>query len=134
MGNGLFGGTMPLMERTLDLTNTRHKLISSNIANEETPGYKSMDIDFQRELTMQISKDSLKLNKTHAAHLPTDISAKTAPKVNYTLGDGEGLDGNTVNLEKEMVKMSQNSVWNDTALTILAKKFAGLKSAINDTR
>ena len=132
MINGLFGGTMPLLEKTLDLTELNHKLISSNIANEETPGYKARSIDFESELKRQMNGTSMSLARTDKGHLPlSNGSLSTEAVIKLKQGSAEGLDGNSVTLEEEMVKMSENSLKHEIALTFMNKKLKGLKEAIN---
>ncbi len=147
MFNKLFGGTMPILEKSLNLSELRHKLISSNIANEETPGYKAMDIDFGRELakklqgsgsTGSVAGGALPMSVTSPMHLLPGGGAGTGQRVSteavISRKDGGGLDGNTVNLEHEMVKMAENSVRHQTALKIINQRFQGLKGAIDERR
>ena len=121
---------MPVLERGIDLAVTRHKLISSNIANEETPGYKARDIDFQKELLKKIDASSITMAKTNSAHLQAGTGGLNGVEIMTDKGPGEGADGNTVSLEREMVKMAENKLMHDAAMTILSKKFEGLKGAI----
>jgi len=121
---------MPVLERGVDLAVTRHKLISSNIANEETPGYKARDVNFQKELTKQLDGSKLKMITTNRSHLNAGASALNNINIKIDKGPGEGIDGNTVSLEKEMVKMAENKLMHDAAMTLLSKKFEGLRGAI----
>ncbi len=131
MPNGLFGGLMPVLERGLDVAVARHKVISSNIANEETPGYKAKEINFQGELDKSMGNTTtLQMAKTNNSHLNAGGLGDRPIKVNIDNSAQTGLDGNSVSLEKEMVKMAQNKLMHDATMTILSKKFEGLKSAI----
>lgn len=132
MLKGLFGGTMPLLERGLDMSALRHKLISSNIANEETPGYKARDINFQQELSGMLGS-SLELSTTSGLHVGNSSEHRALPAITEEMA-GAALDGNTVSLEKEMVKMAENSINYDTTLMILTKKFQGMRAAIKEGR
>ena len=130
MPKGLFGGMMPVLERGIDLAVTRQKLISSNIANEETPGYKTKDISFQKELSKKLRTQTLTMARTNHAHLHAGTGGINGVEIKIDKGPGDGIDGNTVSLEKEMVKMAENKLMHDAAMTLLSKKFEGLKSAI----
>jgi flagellar basal-body rod protein FlgB len=132
MLKGLFGGTMPMLERGLDMAALRHKLISSNIANEETPGYRAKDINFQQELAGMLGS-TLEMSTTSAMHVGSASDRRALPAVTEETA-GAALDGNTVSLEKEMVKMAENSINYDTTLMMLTKKFQGLRSAIKEGR
>ncbi|MBE9532131.1 MAG: flagellar basal body rod protein FlgB [Proteobacteria bacterium] len=130
MPNGLFGGMMPVLEKGLDLSVMRHKLIASNIANEETPGYKARDIDFQKELNKVMGKSKISMTGTHSSHFAIGKASSGGIEIQTERGVGDGIDGNTVSLEREMVKMAENKLRHDAAMTLLSRKFEGLKSAI----
>ena len=139
----LFGGTMPSLEKTLNLSELRQRLISSNIANEETPGYKAMDINFDSELKKSLQDagsgaselgGTLRMKTTNPGHISHGGGQMMSTEAVISLKDGEGLDGNTVNLEHEMVKMAENSLRHQTALTLINKRFQGLKAAIDERR
>jgi len=131
----IFGGVIPLLETLLDVRLLRHKLISSNIANEETPGYKARDLEFQEELDKMIRGErGIQLVSTHEDHFsapgPGDITIRMVIKEE----GGLGLDDNTVSLEREMVKLAENTLMYNATATMLAKKFQLLREAINEGR
>lgn len=134
MIKGLFGGTLPLLERTLDLTALRQKLISSNIANEETPGYKAKDIDFGKELKSFMNGSGASLTATHSGHISMGVNMDKGANILESKQGGSGLDGNNVSLEKEMVKMSENGLRHEAAMTILARKFSAIRNLIESER
>jgi flagellar basal-body rod protein FlgB len=133
MPRGLFGPLMPVLEKGVDIAVMRQKLIASNIANEETPGYKTREINFQKELDKVLGSKSISnisMTTTNSSHFSTGSSAVSGVEIQIESGPGDGIDGNTVSLEKEMVKMAENKLRHDAAMTLLSKKFEGLKSAI----
>ncbi len=130
MPKGLFGGMMPVLERGLDLAVTRHKVISSNIANEETPGYKAREVAFEKELLKKLDTQTLTMARTNSAHLHAGGGGSKSIDINIDKSSAAGVDGNTVSLEKEMVRMAENKLMHDAAMTLLSKKFEGLKGAI----
>ena len=134
----IFDRTMRLLERTLDLRSGRQRVIASNLANEETPGYRASELTFMDQL-----------QSAHKGRLPIVLAA-TQPR-HFGLRGAEGvqavtdklnevpagdipLDANSVNLELEMAKLSENVMQYNAAATILAKKFNGLLSAIREGR
>lgn len=122
--NKLFGGTLPAMEQALNLRYERQGLIQSNIANMETPGYTSQDFPFARvmETAMQGSGT---LSKTHARHIDLDpVDASTSRQFSK--------DKRPVDLDEEMVKLSENQLMYEIAAKIVGKKFDGLKYAIDE--
>lgn len=134
----IFDRTMRLLERTLDLRSGRQRVIASNLANEETPGYRASELTFMDQL-----------QSAHKGRLPIVLAA-TQPR-HFGLHGAEGvqavtgkldevpagdipLDANSVNLELEMAKLSENVMQYNAAATILAKKFNGLLNAIREGR
>ena len=134
MADSIFGGTIDLLGKSLDIRSKRHSIIASNIANAETPGYKAKDISFEDELKKAIVMESGDMRKTNPRHMSGagNISSVTVKSV-----DAEGAlrnDGNNVSVDEEMSKLAQNSIGYDTASQILAKKFGTLKYAISEGR
>ncbi|MEW6246999.1 MAG: flagellar basal body rod protein FlgB [Nitrospirota bacterium] len=133
----IFDKTMDLIERTLDLRGARHRVIASNVANEETPGYRAKDLHFQDALAAAArGRLPVTLAVTHASHIGPQgdgLSRVTGRLAEVPSGDLP-LDANSVNLELEMAKLSDNAMHYNTAATILAQRFRQLMSAIRDAR
>jgi flagellar basal-body rod protein FlgB len=120
----------PLLEKYLDVSSLRHKLISGNIANVSTPGYKSSDVDFHGELKKAIGNDGhLKMTITHEGHLPGRNSADRAPEIQVDKsGESNGI--NNVSIDREMANLAENQIYYSTGARLLANKFAALHNAI----
>jgi flagellar basal-body rod protein FlgB len=121
----LFDQTIGVLERSLDIRTPRHRVLSSNIANSETPGYEAKDIPFQKILERSMNQYSiLPLNKTHPQHLPeemiTDIDVETVP--------------GGVNIDEAMAKLAENNLRFHAEVQALLKKFEALKFTISETR
>lgn len=106
--------TMKTLESMLDVAAFRQRILTSNIANADTPGYRAKDINFQRELDMAIETG----NKS----------------TSYTVFDPmttlPNRDGNTVNIEVEMAKIAENSLTYTAATQLLTMKLRMMKSAV----
>ena len=135
-GPNLFTDTMFAFQRMLDYRSQRHNVVSSNLSNAETPGYKAKDIQFEGILREAISTEkTIPLVKTNIRHIdgggqieilnaePEVITVKT-PVVSF--------DGNTVSVEREMARLSENSMLYQTETEILARLYSSLKFAVND--
>ncbi len=133
MINGLFDRTVTVLQNTLDLRALRHKLISSNIANQETPGYKATDINFEQEIK-RLGADSYSagLQATDKAHRLSSSGRKPNPKIIDRPGDMEGYDHNTVGTDAEMARLSENSLMYSIAAKMLRSKFTTLMAAIKE--
>ena len=121
----LFDQTSGLLERSLDIRTPRQRILSSNIANSETPGYEAKDIPFEKVLERSMNQYSLlPLNRTHTNHLPegmvTEIMAETVP--------------GGVNIDQEMAKLAENNLRFQAEVQALLKKFEALKTTITETR
>lgn len=122
--NKLFGGTLPVMEQSLNLRYERQGLIQSNIANIETPGYTVQDFSFARAME-SARQGSGTLSKTHAKHIDLDPVAVSSSRQ-------FSKDKRPVDLDEEMIKLSENQLMYEIAAKIVGKKFAGLKYAIDE--
>jgi len=134
----IFDRTMQLLQRSLDLRGARQRVISSNLANEETPGYRASELNFMDQLrSAHQGRTPIVLAATQTRHFgvhgPQGIQAVTGRLSEVPAGDLP-LDANSVNLELEMAKLSDNAMQYNAAATIIAKKFQGLLSAIKEGR
>ena len=133
----LFDHTMQVLNRTLDLRGARQRVIASNIANEETPGYRATDFNFQDSLqAAQRGRGPVTLAVTQGHHIgPRGGSMQ---QVMGTLGSVPAgdlpLDANSVNIELEMAKMSDNAMQYNSAASIMAIRFRQLMGAIREGR
>lgn len=108
-------------KKTLDAVTLRHAAIAQNIANLETPGYKRVDLapSFRAQLDRALeSGDSRQLASLEPT-LATDASAIPNSK-----------DGNTVNLESEMMKLNQNTLDHTLETELITNTLYRLKLAI----
>ena len=134
----IFDQTIQLLERTLDLRSARQRVIASNLANEETPGYRASELNFMDQLrSAQQGRLPVVLAATQPRHFglhgAQGVQAVTGKLSEVPAGDLP-LDANSVNLELEMAKLSDNAMQYNTAATIIAKKFQGLLNVIREGR
>ncbi|WP_447973795.1 flagellar basal body rod protein FlgB [Nitrospira sp. Kam-Ns4a] len=133
----LFDRTMTMLERVLDIRAARHQVIASNIANEETPGYRAKELPF-REMLMAVlhGTPASQLRITHPRHLgghPSLTSLTAAHLVTAPEGSA-GLDANTVSLDRELANLTENTMQYQAAATILAMRFQQVLAAIREAR
>ena len=129
--NGLFDSTMSLIEHTLNLRGFRHKVLSSNIANIETPGYRAREVRFEDELKKLGGNAAGKgLVSTHPGHIGMNTSSSVNPEVTFVSAEAEALDGNSVSVDAEMVKLSENTMMYSISAKLMKAKFRTLMTAI----
>ncbi len=131
--NGLFDRTVSLMEKVLDLRSAKHNVIASNIANVDTPNYRSFDLVVEEELKKLSSpSDRMSIEKSHPRHLSNHGAGLNG--VQYKLTESANPthrgDRNSVDLDKEMAKMTKNNIMYNALTRVIARKFQGLKSVI----
>lgn len=137
MSSGLFDKTMNGLATSLSMRQARHGVISSNVANAETPGYHAKKLDFENALARALDTDGMNgLSTSNPDHfaLGSIGASKTKPDV-YEDPNGQiNNDGNTVDVEKEMAALSENAVMYKAALQLINKKMAALKYAASEGR
>lgn len=125
----LFGKTVNMLSAMLHFKSDRHKLITSNIANVDTPGYKSKELTFQRELdSARGGEGSLVLRKTDKRHFPTD--SVSFGKVDSTVVNS----GKKVNIDTEMVNLAENHLRYNLTVEFLTRKFRSIKNVLREVR
>jgi flagellar basal-body rod protein FlgB len=136
--DGLFNNTIEKLEKSLNLRALKHEVISSNIANADTPNYKAFELVIEEELTETENNNfSNRMFRTHPMHLSgqleTDGNASLSKRDISNEITLRG-DGNTVNMEKEMAELSENHLMYRATADILAKKFQGLIKVIQGNK
>ena len=108
-------------KKMLDVTLLRHQAIASNLANVETPNYKRMDVS---------SSFESQLRQAVAGQNPDEIASLQPALVVDTNAISGRADGNTVQLETEMLKLNQNTVENTLETQLVSSSLARLRLAI----
>lgn len=123
-----------LLFQQLSFRADRQKVISSNIANINTPGYKTKDLVFENELQKVNAKKNgdLELKVTHSGHIPfiSESIKPNRPKVVEVPNLNEQNDGNNVSLDKQISEQSKNNVMFSALQSAIKKDAAWLKEII----
>ena len=114
-----------LLEKMLDVSSVKHKVIANNIANVNTPGYKKMDVSFADQLEKALNESSV--NKFDALQPKIVISKEDTSETVRN-------DGNNVDMDKEVSSLVKNTLSYNIDTQLLSKKFEGIKSAIEGSR
>jgi flagellar basal-body rod protein FlgB len=102
------------LERYMDLLSARQKLVASNIANADTPGYKTKDIDFQAEFR--------------------SLSAGGTPGIKEVGGLKTKHDGNNVSLDREARLLAENAIRFTVASNLMRTEIRAVRNAIDEGR
>lgn len=115
----VFDPTSQLLNDMIQATALRHRVLAANLANVETPGYQAQDVTFAQALG-------------EARGSGGQMTA--VPQVQASIGvDPNALarrDGNSVDLDQQMVKLTKNTTWHTAMIQLLASRFNVLKSAM----
>jgi flagellar basal-body rod protein FlgB len=123
-------GLIPKYSKLTDLSALKHKLIASNVANANTPGYQKKDVDFDKELRKAIGKPAIKANVTDPRHIPLGNTPGGPPKIKQIKETENSTGVNSVDIDQEMADLTQNQIIFDYGAEMLSRKFKALKSAI----
>jgi flagellar basal-body rod protein FlgB len=139
----MLGGTIDLLRQATAFAARRHEILAQNVANAETPGFQARDLAFDRELTLAQRVRALPLYRsassdqgvgglaqTGVAPLPggsldLDVRMVDAPDARLR------PDGNNVDIDRQMARVAQNTLYHNVVVQLLTSRFNALKSAIN---
>lgn len=114
-----------LLEEIIKTSAFRHKVLASNIANVDTPGYKAKDVPFSQEMNQQV----MGMTKTSPNHIQgTKNPKETRGMVPVERTSWE--DGNNVALDMELANMTENALLYEAGVRLLSKKLLMYKNAV----
>ena len=119
----------------LNFRGERQKVISSNIANINTPGYKTKELVFEDELKNSITNNSLQMTATNSRHM-TNVNSSLAnsnPKLMEVENLEEQNDGNNVNIDTQMGEMSKNKVLFDAIQSSIKRDSRLFRSVVESS-
>jgi len=121
----LFGKTIRILTSMMDFRSQKHQLISSNIANIDTPEYTSKDLQFKGLIGEAMQKQLTKTDKKH-------ISGQF---VNAGIIEGDFVDSEErVNVEKEMANLAENHLLYNLSVELLSRKLRSIKTVLNEVK
>ncbi|MDO9235038.1 MAG: flagellar basal body rod protein FlgB [Aquabacterium sp.] len=129
--------------QALSLRSERQRLIASNIANADTPGYVSRDFDFATALrqatgqssmgqsTVQMPKMTLHTaNSGHMNKQGLPAGSRAQPDMNYATPSQTNLDRNTVDMDRERANFADNTIHYEATLRFINGQVRTLNTAI----
>lgn len=114
--------------QVLALRAQKTELLSANIANSDTPGYKARDIDFRAAMQMAMGTQG-GMTRTHAAHLNASGTPGSVEPM-YRVPTQPSLDGNTVESQREHAEFMDNAMRYQASLNFLDGRISSLRTAI----
>lgn len=124
----LFSGSISLLEQSLDYATVKQRVISNNIANVDTPNYKAKDVHFRALLEQEMNR-TFRVQLTNEKHIPISVSGYSPIQIT-TSSVQYNHNGNSVDMDSEMVKLAENQIYYNAMVDRLNGKFQTLKSVI----
>lgn len=128
----LFDQTINTLENSLHFSAKRNNVITNNIANVDTPNYKSQDVVFKNVLN-NVLDDRLGTKRTHPQHIPFTTVNKGYQLIsnNNTMYNH---NGNNVDIDKEMTNLAKNQIYYQSMVDRMNGKFHTLQTVIRGGR
>lgn len=121
----LFNQTINTLTDMVDIRARKHRVILSNVANMDTPGFKASELSFDNELR---SAKNVRIARTDSRHLTGKQEGSGSVSYNIT----ESRD--PVKLDTEMANLSENQLLYNATVEILARKFKGIQATLRETK
>ena len=128
-----------LLEKSLDVESLRRKVIADNVANVDVPHFKRSEVNFESELKRALgqNKDNdvnrLPAVLTDEKHIPFFVDKdirSVKPRINLDYSTSMRNDGNNVDIEKEMVDSSKNTMRYNALVSSLNHNYKMLKTVL----
>jgi len=124
---------MAALKKGLEGAAIRQEAISNNIANVSTPGYKRQAVKFEDELWSALGGSGFHLTTTHPAHYNGGGQGieSIRPRLELDQESSIRIDGNTVNIDQEMVELAKNSGRFAQLAELLNRQYGQIKAALS---
>ncbi|MBA4397633.1 MAG: flagellar basal body rod protein FlgB [Syntrophus sp. (in: bacteria)] len=121
----LFNQMINNLAGMIDVRAQQHRVILSNVANLDTPGFKASELNFDNELR---SAKNVGMARTNPRHLTG--KKESAGSVSYDIKESN----DPVKLDTEMAKLSENQLLYNATVDILARKFRGIETTLREAK
>jgi len=125
-----------VLQKALDASWTRNKVISDNIANVDTPGYKKQKVQFESYLAQAVDNNAVKGMVTNERHIPVGAGSLNRLKIDIKEDNTTSmrLDGNNVDIDSEMADLAKNNIMYNALIEKISGTYRNLRTAINEGR
>ncbi|MEO5362256.1 MAG: flagellar basal body rod protein FlgB [Magnetococcus sp. DMHC-8] len=129
---GLLGPAGAFKANLLDLRQQRQEIITSNVANADTPGYKARRFEFENVLKESLPpRDELPMARTTSRHLPKGYTGPVTGEVQEVETTIPKGDGNSVDMEQEMAQQAANQLLYNFAAQSLSGQIGTMRMIIS---
>ncbi|MFT3995775.1 MAG: flagellar basal body rod protein FlgB [Asticcacaulis sp.] len=125
-------GLLGALKSKMGWLSQRQKLVAQNVANATTPGFKPRDLktmDFAAVMKGQQEQTGLGLTLTNSGHMSVEGEGRFTPKAVVTPDSETTMDGNSVVLEEQMLKMAESRMQYEAAIGFYQKSLGLIRMA-----
>lgn len=127
---------MQVLERSMEAANLRHRTITNNLANIDTPQFKSQQVVFeeylQQELAGTVGQQKLEAYRTNEKHIPfANAGGFAMPQIVSNPSNFVQNNGNDVDLESEETELAKNQIWYSGLTQLTAGAYQKIRSVID---
>jgi flagellar basal-body rod protein FlgB len=133
MASWLEGPVLSVLEKGLDASSLRQKVLADNVANVDTPEFKRSDVDFQAVLGAALVNEgeNLPLKRTSPQHI-SDMNNGQEQVVKTDNGTSLRNDGNNVDIDREMTNVAENGIYYNAATRTISSQLNLLRMVIQE--
>lgn len=125
------------LQQAIALREQRQEVLSSNIANADTPDYKARDFDFktamENAMDQRAKLSDTSLTLTSPRHIPGKATSSSDIDMQYRLPYQPSIDGNTVDMDMERVQFADNTMHYESSLQLLSLDMKTMQQAIQES-
>jgi len=134
----LGGSNFQLFQQALDSTSLRHKVITNNLANNDTPHFKRSDVVFEELLQQQMNggAPALEGRRTNPKHIPIGGNGSTIPNPEIRVDENTTMNNNqnNVDIDYESALLAKNQIKYNVLVNQLNHEFRSIRTAIDGRR
>lgn len=128
----LFGGTISSLEKGLSYATLKNKTIAQNIANVDTPNYKTKEVSF-KDVLNDAKQATIPAYRTDARHY--DFKINIGGNGVYSNENFRSrANGNAVNMDAEQAKLAENTIYYNALIDRVSSKFSTLNNVVKGGR
>lgn len=128
----LFGGTISSLEKGLSYATLKNKAITQNIANVDTPNYKTKEVSF-KDVLNDAKQATIPAHRTDARHYDFKINIGSSG-VYSNENFRSRANGNAVNMDAEQAKLAENTIYYNALIDRVSSKFSTLNNVVKGGR
>lgn len=117
------------LEKGLDVSWLKNRVINNNIANVDTVGFKSSRVEFESEFKAAFDRESFRMHSDFNNDI-TDIDVKVVENKDTSMR----MDGNNVDIDYENAELAKNTIYYNTLIQQISSEFRRLSIVINDSK